>query len=225
MISQVALSDPSATVESLSTAHQRVLAAGAEQEQLIDALLTLARGQAGLDQREPFDLAVVTSQVIAARQPEAARRNLTLHAALAPAPTSGSPRLAERLTANLIDNALRHNLPGGQVNVTTSTRDRRAILSVTNTGPPVPADAVDRLFHPFQRLATNRASRGEGLGLGLSIVQAIADAHGASITARPQPAGGLLVDAAFPGPGWPAVRPTRKPSEPAQRRQPASELG
>jgi len=220
VISQVALSDPSATVESLSTAHQRVLAAGAEQEQLIDALLTLARGQAGLDQREPLDLAAVTSQVIASRQPEAARRNLTLHAALAPAPTSGSPSLAERLTANLIDNALRHNLPGGHVTVTTGTRDCRAILSVGNTGHPVPADAVDRLFHPFQRLATDRASCGEGLGLGLSIVQAIADAHGASITARPQPAGGLLVDAVFPGPGPQAVRPAQRSSEPAQPSQP-----
>jgi signal transduction histidine kinase len=198
VISQVALCDPGATVESLSSAHQRVLAAGAEQEQLIDALLTLARGQAGLDQREPFDLAVVTSKVIAAREPEAARRNLTLHAALALAPTSGCPSMAERLIANLIDNALRHNLPHGHVNVTTSTRDGKVILSVANTGPLVPDDAVGRLFHPFQRLAADRASRSEGLGLGLSIVQAIADAHGASITARPQPAGGLLVEAVFP---------------------------
>jgi signal transduction histidine kinase len=200
VISQVALSDPGATVESLSTAHQRVLVAGTEQEQLIDALLTLARGQAGLEQREPFDLAAVTGQVIAARQPEAARRNLTLHAALAPAPTSGSPGLAERLSANLIDNALRYNLPGGRVHVTTGTRSSRAVLSVANTGPAIPASAVDRLFRPFQRLATDRASSGEGLGLGLSIVQAIADAHGASITARPQPAGGLLVEATFTSP-------------------------
>jgi signal transduction histidine kinase len=217
VISQVALSDPGATVESLSTAHQRVLAAGAEQEQLIDALLTLARGQAGLDQREPFDLAAVTSQVIATRQPEAARRNLTLHTALAPAPTSGSPRLAERLTANLIDNALRHNLPGGRVNVTTATRECRAFLSVANTGPAVPADAVDRLFHPFQRLATDRASRGDGLGLGLSIVQAIADAHDASITARPQPAGGLLVEATFPGPGRALSAQPKYPANPRNR--------
>jgi signal transduction histidine kinase len=216
VISQVALSDPRATVESLSTAHQRVLVSGAEQEHLIDALLTLARGQAGIDQREPFDLAAVTSQVIAARQPEAARRNLTLHAELAPAPTSGSPSLAERLVANLIDNALRYNLPGGRVHVTTGTRDSRAMLSVGNTGPAIPASAVDRLFRPFERLATGRASRGEGLGLGLSIVQAIADAHGAGITARPQPAGGLLVEATFPGPDPHAVRAVQETSEPAQ---------
>jgi signal transduction histidine kinase len=217
VISQVALSDPEATVESLSTAHQRVLAAGAEQEQLIDALLTLARGQAGLDQREPFDLAAVSSQVIAARQPEAGRRDITLHVALARAPTSGSPSLAERLAANLIDNALRYNLPGGRVHVTTGTRGSRAVLSVANTGPAIPANAVDRLFRPFQRLAPDRASSGEGLGLGLSIVQAIADAHAASVTACPQPAGGLLVEATFPGPGPHGVRPPDRPANQRNR--------
>jgi signal transduction histidine kinase len=217
VISQVALSDPGATIESLSAAHQRVIAAGAEQEQLIDALLTLARGHAGLDKREPFDLAAVTSQVIAARQPEAARRDITLHAALAPAPTSGSPSLAERLAANLIDNALRYNLPGGRVHVTTGTRGSRAVVSVANTGPAIPANAVDRLFRPFQRLAPDRASSGEGLGLGLSIVRAIADAHRASITARPQPAGGLLVEATFPGPGPHGVRPPDRPANQRNR--------
>ncbi len=197
-ISQVALADPDATTETLSRAHERVLASGAEQQELIDALLTLALGQAGLDQREPFDLAAVTRQVLTARQPEAQHRNLTLHAALGPAPAMGSPGLAERLAANLLDNALRHNLPCGRVDVTTGICNSRGVLSVANTGPTVPAAALDRLFQPFQRLAAERTSRAEGLGLGLSIVQAIADAHGASITARPQPGGGLLVEVTFP---------------------------
>jgi signal transduction histidine kinase len=200
VISQVALADPGATVESLRTAHERVLASGAEQQRLIEALLTLARGQAGLDKREPIDLAAVTRQVLAARQGEAGYRNLTLHAALGPAAAAGSPRLAEHLAANLVDNALRHNLPGGQIDVTTGTRGSRALLSVANTGPAVPANAVGRLFQPFQRLDTDRASRGEGLGLGLSIVQAIADAHRASVTACPRPGGGLLVEVTFPDP-------------------------
>ena len=198
VISQVALADPGASTATLRAAHERVLASGAQQEQLIEALLTLARGQAGLDKQEPFDLAAVARQVLAARRSEADFQNLTLHASLGPAPTAGSPRLAERLAANLVDNALRHNMPGGRVNVTTTTTNSRAVLSVANTGPLVPANATDRLFRPFQRLGTDRTSRGEGLGLGLSIVQAIAQAHGASITARPQPGGGLLVDVTFP---------------------------
>jgi signal transduction histidine kinase len=199
VISQVALADPGATAGSLRAAHERVLAGGAEQQQLIDALLTLARGQAGLPQREPFDLAAVTGQVVTARRAEADEKQLTLHTVLGPAPMAGSSRLAERLAANLLDNALRHNLPGGRVDVSTGTRDRRAVLAVANTGPLVPPGAVDRIFEPFQRLAADRVSRGEGFGLGLSIVHAIAEAHGASIIARSQPEGGLLIEVVFPG--------------------------
>jgi signal transduction histidine kinase len=200
VISQVALADPNATVETLRTAHERVLASGAQQQQLIEALLTLALGQAGLDKREPFDLAALTTQVLAARRSEAKYRNLTLHATLGPAAVTGSPHLTERLAANLVDNALRHNAPGGRADVSTATRNFRAILSVANTGPAIPAAAVDRLFQPFQRLGTERTSGGEGLGLGLSIVRAIANAHSASVTARPRPGGGLLVEVTFPAP-------------------------
>ena len=142
----------------------------------------------------------MTSRVLAARRPEAAYQNLTLQAALGPAPAAGSPHLAERLAANLVDNALRYNVPGGRVDISTGTRDGHAFLSLANTGPGVPAAALDRLFRPFQRLGTARTSRGDSLGLGLSIVQAIANAHHAIITARPQPEGGLLVEVTFPDP-------------------------
>lgn len=200
VISQVALADPDATSGSLRTAHERVLASGAQQQHLIDALLTLARGQAGLDKHEPFDLAGLARKGLTDRQAEAQRRNLRLHATLGPALTVGSPQLAEQLAANLIDNALRHNRPGGQVDVVTGTRDCCAILAVANTGPAVPAAAIDRLFQPFQRLTADRTSRGDGLGLGLSIVQAIASAHHATITARPRPEGGLSIEVSFPNP-------------------------
>ena len=200
VISQVALADPGASIESLRAAHQRALASGAQQQQLIDALLTLARGQAGLGEHEPFDLGDLVSQTLAARQPEAGQRNLTLRSALSPAPAAGSPQLAGRLVSNLIDNALRHNLPGGRVEVATGCRGSHAFLTVANTGPAVPAAAIERLFQPFQRLATDRTSRGDGLGLGLSIVQSIADAHHAAITAQPQAEGGMIIEVAFPSP-------------------------
>jgi len=77
-------------------------------------------------------------------------------------------------------------------------RDSRAVLSVSNTGPAVPAAAVDRLLRPFQRLGADRTGHAEGLGLGLSIVQAIAQAHGAALVVRPQPGGGLRVEVSFP---------------------------
>jgi signal transduction histidine kinase len=198
VISQVALADPGATVESLRSAHERVLASGAQQHQLIDALLTLAHGQAGLTSHEPFDVADLVRKILASRESELRRQNLILHTTFSPAPAVGSPRLVEHLAANLIDNALLHNLPGGRIEVTTETEGSHAVLTVANTGPPVPAAAMDRLFQPFQRLSADRTGRGDGHGLGLSIVQAIARAHRATITAQPRPGGGLLIAVAFP---------------------------
>ena len=198
VISQVALADPGATAESLRAAHERVLNSGAQQQQLIEALLLLARGQAGLDKREPFDLAAIASKVVAAYQAEASRRDLTMHAELGQGPAAGSPQLVEQMVTNLVDNALRYNVPGGWIHVTTGMRGSRAVLSVANTGATIPATAVDRLFQPFQRLGADRISYREGLGLGMSIVAAIADAHDAEIAACPQPGGGLQVEVTFP---------------------------
>jgi signal transduction histidine kinase len=165
---------------------------------MIEALLTLARSERGLDQHEPFDLAEVTDCVLASRRPEAERRQLHLQATLEPAETSGDPRLAERLVANLVDNALRYNQPHGRVDVTTTSKAGRAVVSVANSGPPVPPDEVERLFQPFQRLGADRTDHGTGIGLGLSIVKAIAVAHGASLTAGAQPGGGLDIEVSFP---------------------------
>jgi signal transduction histidine kinase len=200
VISQVALADPAASVESLRTAHERVLASGADQQQLIDALLALARGQAGMDRREPVDLAEVASQIVSARRSAADLSNLTVRLSLGTALAAGSHQLVEQLAVNLVDNALRHNLPGGLVDITTQTVNSCAVLSIANTGPAVPDAAVERLFQPFQRSGADRVGRGDGLGLGLSIVQAIADAHGASVTARPRPEGGLQIEVTFPDP-------------------------
>jgi signal transduction histidine kinase len=197
-IAQVALADPNATAESLRTAHERVLASGADQERLIEALLTLARGQAGIDKPERFDLATLTQHALLTRGPEAERLGLTVYASLSPAPATGDPRLVERLIANLIDNAIRHNVPDGRVEVRTQTGAGQAVISVTNTGPVIPAEAVERLLQPFKRLRPDRTGHHEGSGLGLSIAQAIADAHHARLNVHPQPGGGLRVQASFP---------------------------
>ena len=194
-IGQVALADPEASTESLRAAHERVLAAGAQQERIIESLLTLARGQAGLHRHDGFDLAGLAKQVLAARSAEAAARDIDLRTTLCPAPTGGDPRLVERLIANLVDNGLRHNHPNGRLDVRTETHDGHALLTVTNTGPDIPPDAVERLFQPFRRLDPDRT--GDGLGLGLSIVQAIADAHAATIAAQACSHGGLTVEISF----------------------------
>jgi signal transduction histidine kinase len=195
-LGQVALSDPDATVESLRTAHERILAAGTQQERLIEALLTLTRGHTGIEVRQPFDLADLAREVVDARASEAERRTVTIRRSLSPAATSGHRALTERLVINLVDNALRYNVPDGQVEVGTRTADGHAVLTVANTGPVVPPDDIDRLFQPFQRLGTART--GDGLGLGLSVVQAIATAHAATITTSTHPDGGLTISVAFP---------------------------
>jgi len=195
---EVALADPNATVASLRATCERVLAAGEQQERLIEALLTLSRSQRGLDHREVFDLAAVAADVLATRRPDAEQRELRLEANLAPASVAGDAGLGERLVANLIDNALRHNHPGGEVEITTTTQGGTTLLSISNSGPIVPPDETDRLLQPFQRLAGNRDAGDDGLGLGLSIVNAIAIAHGATLTTQARPQGGLTIDVSFP---------------------------
>ncbi|MGO9957706.1 MAG: sensor histidine kinase [Solirubrobacteraceae bacterium] len=195
---QVALADPQASFSSLRAAHERVLASEQHLEQMIDALLTLTRGQAGLERREHLDLAAIASQTLLARESEAASRDLDVRATLATAPAAGDPRLVERLIANLLDNAIRHNTPAGHLEITTGTRDRRAFLVITNSGPAVPPEQIQRLFQPFQRLGGVRTKRNGGHGLGLSIVQAIATAHRAELITRPRPQGGLTIEVSFP---------------------------
>jgi signal transduction histidine kinase len=201
---QVTLADPAASAATLRAACEEALELGGQQEQLISALLTLASGEGGVDRWEPFDLAEITEQVLASR----AEEGITVETALRPAPATGDSRLAESLVANLVDNALRHNVPGGRVTVATAVTAGWPVLSVSNTGPVIPAAEVDRLFQPFQRLNGERLSGRQlrhdgGHGLGLAIVRAIAEAHGASLTARARPEGGLDVEVAFPRPSGP----------------------
>jgi signal transduction histidine kinase len=217
---QLALADPGATMQSLRAAHERVLASGGQQERLIDALLALARGQAGLTRREPFDLAVLTGQVLLARRSRARERSITIRPVLRPAPVTGDPRLAERLLANLADNALAYNAAPGRVEVMTGRRGGLAFVSVSNTGPVVDPADIDRLTRPFERLAGERTGHQDGSGLGLSIVQAIVNAHAGALTLRPRPGGGLTVEATFPSPDSPA----EENPEPARPRQKAKQV-
>ena len=189
---EVALADPDANAETLRVACERVLAIGASQEALIEALLTLARSQRGVDERVPLDLATVVADA-----PAIDAGPVGVAFDLAPAATSGDPRLVERLVTNLIDNGVRHNFPGGRVEVSTAVVNGRPTLRVENTGPQVAPDQIDRLLQPFERARRDRGTGADGLGLGLSIVAAIAVAHGAVLTARARPEGGLAVAVAF----------------------------
>jgi signal transduction histidine kinase len=189
---------------------RELLASNAGQEHLIEALLILASSEAGPAQREPADLAAITSAALAAARPAVSRLGLHVQADIQPAALDGDPLLVQQLAANLIDNAARHNIPGGDVRITTSTSHAGAVLSVTNSGQVIPPAEVDRLFQPFQRLGPRPARRDGGHGLGLSIVRAIATAHAATITARPRPGGGLAIDVTFhPSTSSPVWRTSR----------------
>jgi signal transduction histidine kinase len=161
-------------------------------EGLVEALLTLARNERGLTVREEVDLATAAEDVLDAVDPG----DRHPHASLQRAVTSGDPVLLERLIANLVDNAVRYNVPGGDVWVTTCTVDGKPTVTVANTGPVIPAGAVDSLFEPFHRQHDRTSA--DGFGLGLAIVASIAAMHGGTVTATARPGGGLQVVLALP---------------------------
>ena len=194
---QVALADPDASTESLRATCEEALQLGEQQEQLIDALLTLATSERGIERWEPFDLGEITENVLLGRRQEAERRGIRIDATIVAAPALGDPRLVESLVANLVDNAVRHNMTGGRVEISTISALGRATLSVNNTGPVVPPDEVERLFQPLQQIGSERVHHTDGHGLGLAIVRAIAQSHGANVAALSRPEGGLDVEVTF----------------------------
>ncbi|SCL59720.1 sensor histidine kinase [Micromonospora chersina] len=204
---EVAMSRPGASAE-LRQLGETLMAVNERHERLIDGLLTLADSEQRVVDRTPVDLADIAGHLLdqVAGTPE-----LTVRRRLAPATTAGDPVLLERLTQNLVENAVRHNLPaGGEIDVSTGTVDGRATLVVANTGPVVPGYEIETIFQPFRRLhhdrvaaprrngAPDRAGAGRGFGLGLSIVRAVAQAHGGAVHAQPREGGGLVVTVILP---------------------------
>jgi signal transduction histidine kinase len=195
---EMAISDPHATVDDFRDIGRQALEENEQQEQLIDALLALAHGQRGIARREPVDVALVTGEVLRAHDGEAAANGLVLDVAIQNAYVWGDRRLIARLISNLVQNAIGHNVPSGQVQVRVENRAGAAAVTVVNTGPVVPTSEITRLLQPFQRLAPDRVGHREGFGLGLSIVSAIAAAHDAALDIQPGERGGLYVELRFP---------------------------
>jgi signal transduction histidine kinase len=199
---QVALADPNASAETLRATCEELLAAGRDQDRLIEALLTLAGSERGLELRERADIGALATPIVERPRPELDQHRIELETHLEAAITEGDPALIERLIANLVDNAVRHNVDGGRVEVSTRQQGDRALLIVENTGQLIAPEEIETMFEPFRRLGPARTGSDQGQhGLGLSIVRAIADAHGAQIDAHPRPGGGLSMTVAFPAPG------------------------
>ena len=199
-LAEVALADPEASAKSLRRVCERVVASTEQQERLLDALLTLARSEAGVATGERVDLAVLTEEALLAREPLLA--GIRLERELEPAVVSGDRALLERLIANLLDNAVTHNGNAGDdrwIGVVTGERGGAPSLRIANGGRKLEPEQLEELFEPFRRGSGDRVARGDGgLGLGLSIVRAVALAHGGRIDARALPEGGLEFELRMP---------------------------
>jgi signal transduction histidine kinase len=202
---EVALDNPQAN-ELVRQLGATLLAVNRRHERLIDGLLTLASSEQPVTDTIPVDLADIARHITTESQPRARSAGVEIHADLQPAPVEGDPVLLERLVQNLLDNAIRYNLPEhGEIIVRTGTVDDHAHLAVENTGPPVPPYDVPSLFEPFRRLATTerladstQVTTGRGAGLGLSIVRSVTNAHGGDVHASPRDGGGLTVRVRLP---------------------------
>jgi signal transduction histidine kinase len=192
---EVAVHRKSASPEILQLG-ETLLAINARHERLIDGLLLLARSEPEVTERSFVDLADIVEHV-ASQLPGG---DVEVRVEADEAPTTGDPVLLERVDQNLVENGLRHNVAaGGWVRVTSRTRDGSAELVVSNTGPVIPRYEVPNLFEPFHRFGADRIAGGSpGAGLGLSIVQAVALAHGGDVTAEPREGGGLVVTVSLP---------------------------
>ena len=192
----VAMAKPVRTTDALEALVGRVREAVDQSEAIIDGLLTLARSDRGVTTRELVDLEAAALDAIDQIGAVARAAEVSIDADLSAAPTLGDRILVERLVANLVDNAVRYNVPGGSINVETGTDGVHSYLSVTNTGTLVPEWKLESLFEPFTRLE-QRVGHGQGVGLGLSIVASVAAAHGADLESEALRNGGLKIAVRF----------------------------
>ncbi|GAA4959907.1 HAMP domain-containing sensor histidine kinase [Yinghuangia aomiensis] len=196
---EVALGDPEVPPQ-LRELGDKLLTTNERSERLIEGLLLLARSENELTDPKPVDLSEVAGRTIEQLAGEAGDRDVELRGDFEPAWVSGNLVLLERVALNLAQNAVRYNTPGGWVEMSTSTVDGTALLTVANSGPAVPPENVESLFEPFRRLRGDRTESDKGVGLGLSIVRSVARAHGGWIEAEAREEGGLIVRVGFPAP-------------------------
>ncbi|WP_329568146.1 sensor histidine kinase [Kitasatospora sp. NBC_01266] len=197
---EVQLSDP-ATSPDLQQLGKTLLATNERSEQLVEGLLLLAHSDNELTDRRPVELSEVASRAIEQSRSEAGSREVEIRAELNPVAVSGNGVLLERIALNLLQNAVRYNLPDGWVEITTSPGPGGlGELVVSNTGPVVPGYELEHIFEPFRRVkGADRTRSDKGVGLGLSIVRSVVRAHGGSIEAVPRPGGGLTMRVRIPG--------------------------
>src|SRR4051812_18878828 len=199
---EVTLSDPDADPEELRRMGTVVASAAERAQRLVPSLLPLARLQAvgggDLEVAEPVDLSRLVPLAISAVAAEAEEKGVRVEMEVEEAVTMGDPRLLERLVGNLVENGIRHNVPGGWLRITTGQTSDKVWLHVANGGAVIPNGDVDRLFEPFRRGAGKVRTATKGAGLGLAIVRLIVEAHRGRLQAAAPPFGGLAVRVELP---------------------------
>ncbi|MEV4326034.1 HAMP domain-containing sensor histidine kinase [Microbispora rosea] len=194
---EVSLEEPAAS-EDLKALARALLGTNARYERLIDGLLMLAQSEQEVTARKPVDLRQIVRTVMEQIDLQPRRRKVVVHEDLRPAVAHGDPLFLERCLFNLLENAIKYNVRDGEVWVRLREDEAGVSVTVENTGPPVPPYEVDDLFEPFRRLGGDRVRSARGAGLGLSIVRAIAVAHGGEVEALARPEGGLAVTVRLP---------------------------
>jgi two-component system OmpR family sensor kinase len=194
---QVGLAERAKTPEERATAFARVEQGVQRASRLVRQLLTMARLNPDAAERpsQPVDLALVATGVAEELRPLAEAKAIRLAVESEPAWLQGQEDALQILLANLVDNAIRHTLQGGRIDVRVRL-DEGVVLEVADTGPGIPPDERARVFDRFYR---GRDAPAGGSGLGLAIVRQIAQMHGGTVElAAPENGQGLLVRARFP---------------------------
>ncbi|MEU4224738.1 HAMP domain-containing sensor histidine kinase [Nonomuraea sp. NPDC026600] len=197
-ILEVSLEEPAASPD-LKALARALLGTNARYERLIEGLLLLAQSEQELAVRKPVELPRIVRIALEQIELAAGKRHVTVHEDLRQAVAGGDPLFLERCVFNLLENAIKYNVRDGEVWVSVRPDGGGAVIVVENTGSPVSPYEVDDLFEPFHRLHADRVRSARGSGLGLSIVRAIVDAHGGTVTAAARPEGGLAVTVRLAG--------------------------
>ncbi len=190
----VTLADPESGVDDLRAMGETVRETIDRSEGLIAALLTLARSEMVSAREDPINLAVLAERSVSEFSAAAETAAVEIDAELAPAAVRGDRPLLERMLANLVDNGIRHNVPGGRLRVTTRTVGGEVELVVSNGGSVLDPEQVRTLTEPFRRLTRTPG----GYGVGLSIVRSVAEAHHGSLQVSAPATGGLEVRVRIP---------------------------
>ncbi|MFF2267356.1 sensor histidine kinase [Cellulosimicrobium cellulans] len=194
----VTLADPRADATDLRVLAERVREVNQSSIQLVDALLDLAHAAHAHARTMPVNLTALTASITGALQQDAHSAGIALHAVTGNAAAIGDPILIRQALTNLVRNALTHNKAGGHAAIHLGVDDNDAIVTVTNTGPPVSTDLIPTLTEPFVRGSGRGPTRGTGHGLGLAIVAAVVDAHTGTLVLEPNPGGGLTATMRLP---------------------------